>query len=823
MPIILDFDAASDTNDYSEDGFTITTATNNGNDLLAISPTNYSTWYVDSPSLAINYIGFNATLTRDGGGSFSLGTINLDGVYQDGNQTITFIANLTAGGTQVFNFAIDTALGWQTFDFGNVEVTSLVFDTQDYPYYKFDQIEINPNTPPDAVDDDLTGTFGGSGGNVLLIGPEMDASVQAYLATQGMTSTIIDGSALEGTDLSSYSAIWVGWFAAVTDTGSLAANLANFIDGGGNILVEPFTNVIQYLPNGADIIEGSFIGGDDVVIVDTTCALMEGLTDADLSNWLSSYHDTFNVADYDEFILQAENFIGSDITLLQNYGAGHIVITGQDPSYHIKYGDWHGETGDNSPQLEFVTNALTLTSALTDEDTVIVIDGADLLANDTDPDNDTLVISEVSPLSNLGVAVVLNPDGTISYDPTGVLDYLAEGDIVEDTFTYTVSDGNGGTDTATVTFTVVGVNDGPTAPIDGDPTGDGIGVNATIAEDLAVGSEIGLDADSTDAEGDTLSYYFKDGIGNPVQTLGLFTVDASTGVVTLAGAINYEMATNHSLTIFVSDGAAEASTTFNVTVTNIVEHLFTPNNDGTAGTPIDFNALPDGAYDFDGAQYDALAGNDFVYLPNLATVDAGNPWDYNRTFNASAGNDVVQGGDGNDIVSGGDGNDTLFGADGDDRLVGSSGNDILGGGDGSDKLTGSSGKDIFIFTDSELGTSKLGEHDVITDFQQGTDKIDISALYDGGTYNGLKAGALSGTAANAFKVGYYSSGGKTWLEGDVDGNGTADWVIEMSGSYKLKGSDIVVGPSVIATEGAWHTATGGGLNWLQHHQDDYFA
>ena len=259
-----------------------------------------------------------------------------------------------------------------------------------------------------------------------------------------------------------------------------------------------------------------------------------------------------------------------------------------------------------------------------------------------------------------------------------------------------------------------------------------------------------------------------------------------------------------------------------VTVTNVVEHLFTPLNDGTAAAPIDFNLLADGSYDFDDAYYDALSGDDFVYLPNMATVDAGNPWDYSKTFNASSGNDVVQGGDGNDIISGGDGNDRLFGAAGDDRLVGSSGDDILAGGDGEDKLTGSSGRDIFVFTDTEIGTTRLGEHDTITDFKQGEDKIDISALYDGGMFGGVHSGSATQAAnATGYKVYFFTENGKTWIMGDTNGVAGAEFAIELSGSYKLKGADFVANQSFVSSQAQWAAATGG-LDYIQHHQEDYF-
>ena len=52
------------------------------------------------------------------------------------------------------------------------------------------------------------------------------------------------------------------------------------------------------------------------------------------------------------------------------------------------------------------------------EDAVHVIDTADLLANDSDVDGDVLTVTATDAVSDLGAGVTLNPDGTISYDPT---------------------------------------------------------------------------------------------------------------------------------------------------------------------------------------------------------------------------------------------------------------------------------------------------------------------------------------------------------------------------------------------------------------------
>lgn len=114
----------------------------------------------------------------------------------------------------------------------------------------------------------------------------------------------------------------------------------------------------------------------------------------------------------------------------------------------------------------------------TDEDT----DAAgNLLANDIDLDNgdadgngiaDGLTITQVNGnAGQVGSAVTLesgakitvSADGSYDLDTAGLLDFLSVGEILTDSFEYAVSDGNGGSDTARVGVTIVGVNDGPVA------------------------------------------------------------------------------------------------------------------------------------------------------------------------------------------------------------------------------------------------------------------------------------------------------------------------------------------------------------------------
>ncbi|WMS41846.1 Ig-like domain-containing protein [Acuticoccus sp. MNP-M23] len=83
-----------------------------------------------------------------------------------------------------------------------------------------------------------------------------------------------------------------------------------------------------------------------------------------------------------------------------------------------------------------------------------------VLGNDTDADGDALTIGSYDTTGTLGT-VTDNGDGTFDYDPGDAFQSLARGELATDTFTYTVNDGQGGEDTATVTISIDGANDSP--------------------------------------------------------------------------------------------------------------------------------------------------------------------------------------------------------------------------------------------------------------------------------------------------------------------------------------------------------------------------
>jgi Ca2+-binding RTX toxin-like protein len=86
------------------------------------------------------------------------------------------------------------------------------------------------------------------------------------------------------------------------------------------------------------------------------------------------------------------------------------------------------------------------------------------------------------------------------------------------------------------------------------------------------------------------------------------------------------------------------------------------------------------------------------------------------------GDDFLIGNKGKDTLIGGAGNDVLKGSDGKDILKGQAGNDRLNGGNGADQMTGGGGVDTFVIRSD-------GKTDTITDFENGTDLIDIDVAF----------------------------------------------------------------------------------------------
>lgn len=149
---------------------------------------------------------------------------------------------------------------------------------------------------------------------------------------------------------------------------------------------------------------------------------------------------------------------------------------------------------------------------------------------------------------------------------------------------------------------------------------------------------------------------------------------------------------------------------------------------------------------------------------------------------------------GNDTITGFDNDDTIAGGAGNDSLNGGASNDVMIGGVGADTLAGGSGADVFRY--SSVGESSTSQFDIITDFAQGSDRIDLAAIDANSSAAGDQAFTWIGTSAFsnvASQLRYDASptGART-IFGDVDGDGLADFQIQVTGSTTFAAGDFLL-------------------------------
>ncbi len=148
-----------------------------------------------------------------------------------------------------------------------------------------------------------------------------------------------------------------------------------------------------------------------------------------------------------------------------------------------------------------------------------------------------------------------------------------------------------------------------------------------------------------------------------------------------------------------------------------------------------------------------------------------------------AGIDVLNGAEGNDIVYGGGDGDMLFGGEGNDTVYGEAGDDNVTGGLGLDILNGGIGADTYRFSASETGAT-MAAADRIQGFSSAQgDKIELNFM---GAETFIGTAAFSGTAG---ELRYQLIGSNTFVQGDSNGDGVADFMIRLDGNVTLSASD----------------------------------
>jgi len=170
---------------------------------------------------------------------------------------------------------------------------------------------------------------------------------------------------------------------------------------------------------------------------------------------------------------------------------------------------------------------------------------------------------------------------------------------------------------------------------------------------------------------------------------------------------------------------------------------------------------------------------------NLAAVVSGNGYKVTNTGQQA----ILTGSALADVLSGGTGNDTLSGGNG---------NDILNGFNGNDMLTGGAGSDIFQFSTAP-GKNNI---DVITDFQSGSDKIELLlSLFANvkgadGVFNAadilIGAGVTKGSVAGNEHLIYNTTTKALYYDADGGGTGAGVQLATLTGITTLSATDFLM-------------------------------
>jgi len=348
---------------------------------------------------------------------------NLASTIQDGNDSVKDLGNgNNMNGALGFNDSgaeakgYDVGIGFGTSGIGKDDVRSVSFTFN--------------NTIGLTIDDFIGMDFGVRMTSVGTLGGARDGSVK-------LTSSSFQPIADDCEDID-----------CVVETESESGNVFDpVIEGAGGVtLTQSLKSFTLYDEN--DVAIATDVFGSPIALPNS-----EGATitfNADGSYTVNSGSDVLNADDHLPFKLT--------YTLSQTYTDfnGHVIGQLEDTS-SLKF-DICGE--NDTPD------------AVNDDPDCILEDQSitgNVLDNDTDIDRgDTLTVTHVNGTALVngvleivlpsGAKVTVHEDGSYTYDTNGAFLGLNDGQKGDDSFTYSVSDGNGGVDTATVDICIDGVS-----------------------------------------------------------------------------------------------------------------------------------------------------------------------------------------------------------------------------------------------------------------------------------------------------------------------------------------------------------------------------
>jgi VCBS repeat-containing protein len=463
------------------------------------------------------------------------------------------------------------------------------------------------NDAPDAVNDVASATEDGAvvTGTVATNDSDVDVGdTRTYALVAPVAGLTLDSNGSYSFDPSSYDSLAAGATQIVVATYTLT-------DGQGATDTATLTITVTGINDAPDAVNDIAAATEDGAIVTGTVATNDSDADGgDTRTYTlnapvtgltlaSNGGYSFDPSSYDSLAFGATQIVVATYTLTDGQGAtdtATLTIT---------------VTGIND-----APDAVNDVASATEDGAVVT---GTVATNDSDVDvGDTRTYALVAPVAGL----TLDSNGSYSFDPSSY-DSLAAGATQIVVATYTMTDGQGATDTATLTITVTGINDAP----------DAVNDVASAIEDGAIVTGTVATNDSDADGGDTRTYTLNAPVtGLTLASNGGYSFDPSSYDSLAFGATQIVVAT---YTLTDGQGATD-SATLTITVTGVndapdaVNDVASATEDGavvtgtvaTNDTDVDvgdtrtyaLNAPvagltfdSNGSYSFDPSSYDSLA------------------------------------------------------------------------------------------------------------------------------------------------------------------------------------------------------------------------
>ena len=523
-----------------------------------------------------------------------------------------------------------------------------------------------------------------------------------------------------------------------------STNLANGIDGDADM------NAIAGLPTyDAAFFDATFIPDGDTLTMQLVFSSEEyleyvhsGYNDA-VGVWVNGEKVELSIGDGDISIdnintTSNENLFRDNTGSTYNSEMDGVTVTltlkasvnpGEENTIRIGIADAGDGIYDSS--LMIVADSIQASLIAKDDAVYVTTKGevtVDLISDDTTEGRESVTISHINDQAiSPGEQITLTTGDIVHLNADGTVKILSTNANQPVTFTYTISDAKGTSDTAFVTVTP--------SPVDGTSSDDHISGGFIDVDGNAVDSKDGLSEvifgyggndriyaghGDDDVHGGDGNDFMRGQAGNDLITggAGNDVLDGGAGADTMdGGAGNDIYYVSEAADVVVENGGGRDRVMSDIDfVLGATLEDLTLNKGSSAisatGNASD-NLLRGNVNDNDIL---GLAGRDVLYgLSGDDTLDGGEGDD--RLY-AGSGNDLLRGGEGRDKLYGNSGSNTLDGGAGNDQLSAGSGGDTLIGGTGSDILGGSSGSDNFIFNAGD-GV------DTIKHFETGIDSFEF--------------------------------------------------------------------------------------------------